>query len=275
MLIDLSFKPVSTTNPKGLTPAQIAFYNEQGYLKPFSVYTPQETERNRAYFDYLLAELRVQIPTRDSYAINGYHTRCKGLYEMVTRPAILDLVEDIIGPNIIAWGSHFFCKLPGDPKHVHWHQDASYWPLTPARTVTVWLAIDDADVENSCMHFLPGTHHRGRLEWREAQTPGVLNQEIANVEQYGQPVSDELKAGELSLHADMLAHGSAPNKSSRRRCGLTIRYCPPAVELVDRGWGLNAILCRGVNTNSQWEFPDKPAGENLSLPGPLKAIGGN
>jgi len=53
------------------------------------------------------------------------------------------------GPDVIAWGSHFFCKQPHDPRKVAWHQDASYWPLTPARTVTVWLAIDDADIANA------------------------------------------------------------------------------------------------------------------------------
>ncbi|HTS19552.1 MAG TPA: phytanoyl-CoA dioxygenase family protein [Verrucomicrobiae bacterium] len=274
MEIDLSFQPVATAQPRHLTQGQISFYNENGYLKPFTVYDPPHAERNRAYFDYLLAELRARNDGRDSYAINGYHGRCKGIYEMATHPAILDLVEDIVGPNIIAWATHFFCKLPGDPKHVHWHQDASYWPLTPARTVTAWLAIDDANIENACMHFLPGTHRRGQLEYRRPDTPGVLWQEITDIERYGNPVADELKAGQISLHADMLAHGSAPNLSGRRRCGLTIRYCPPEVQPIGPGWGGNAILCRGRCDNARWNFPAKPLGEDLSGSRP-KAIGGN
>jgi ectoine hydroxylase-related dioxygenase (phytanoyl-CoA dioxygenase family) len=241
---------------------------------PFTIYDALHAERNRAYFDYLLADLRAHNDGRDAYAINGFHTRCKGIYELATHPAILDLVEDIVGPDIIAWGTHFFCKLPGDPKHVHWHQDASYWPLSPARTVTVWLAIDDADVENACMHFLPGTHQHGHLEYKKPETPGVLNQEITNINKYGQPVPDILKAGQISLHADMLAHGSGPNQSNRRRCGLTIRYCPPAVEPVDRAWGGNAILCRGTCSNPLWSFPAKPLGEDLAGAKP-KVIGAN
>lgn len=271
---DLSFQPVRNQQPRTLTPAQIAFYNEHGYLKPFRLFHAREVERNRAYFDYLLAELRVHQPDRDQYAINGFQTRCRGLHALVTHPGILDLVEDLVGPNIIAWATHYFCKLPHDPKSVHWHQDASYWPLSPARTVTVWLAIDDADVDNACMHFLPGTHRLGHLEWHEAATPGVLNQEITHIEQYGQPVPDELQAGEISLHADMLAHGSGPNPSARRRCGLTIRYCPPSVEPVNRDWGRNAILCRGRCDNPHWQFPPAPAGEDLTGSKP-KVIGGN
>lgn len=273
MEIDLSFQPVATANPRHLTRDQIRFYNENGYLSPFTVYDTRHADRNRAYFDYLLAELRAHNDGRDSYAINGYHARCRGIYELATHPPILDLVEDLVGPNIIAWATHFFCKLAGDPKHVHWHQDASYWPLTPARTVTAWLAIDDVDAENACMHFLPGTHCRGRLEYRQPDTPGVLWQEIMDIEQYGQPVADELKAGQISLHADMLAHGSAPNMSQRRRCGLTIRYCPPEVRPVDGAWGGNAILCRGRCDYDWWSFPPKPVGEDVSGAMPKGMVG--
>jgi hypothetical protein len=274
MDIDLSFQPVANRRPKRLTPEQIASYNKHGYLMPFTVYDEAHAERNRAYFDYLLAEMRTFNDGRDAFAINGYHGKCRGLYEMATHPAILDVVEDIVGPDIIAWGTHFFCKLPGDLRHVHWHQDASYWPLTPARTVTVWLAIDDADVENACMHFLPGTHRRGHLEYKKPDTPGVLWQEITNIEQYGKPVPDVLKAGQMSIHADMLAHGSGPNRSSRRRCGLTIRYCPPTVTPVNPDWGKNAILCRGRSDNPSWEFKSKPPGEDMTGAKP-KVIGAN
>jgi len=121
-------------------------------------------------------------------------------------PVILDHVQDILGPNFICWGSHFFCKLAHDPRKVAWHQDAAYWPLTPARTVTVWLAIDDADRGNAAMKFLPGTHRQGHLKWREvAKDQAVLNQEIENTAQMGEPVYDVLRAGQFSLHADMLA----------------------------------------------------------------------
>jgi len=208
---DLSFRPVKNPTPQKLTRRQIDFYNENGYLMPFDVFAPIEAERNRAYFDYLLAEMKCFKDGRDQYAINGYHSHCRGLYRMATDQRILDLVEDIVGPNIVCWATHFFCKVPHDPKAVAWHQDASYWPLTPARTVTAWLAIDGVDVENSAMHFIPKTHNKGHLKWKETQRAAVLNQEIVDPLQYGDPVADCLKAGQISLHADMLVHGSEPN----------------------------------------------------------------
>jgi hypothetical protein len=271
--IDLSFKPVDNPHPKVLTREQIHFYNENGYLRPFDIFTPIETERNRAYFDYILAEMRCFKDGRGAYAINCYQTQCRGIYKFATDPRIVDLVSDIVGPNVICWASHFFCKLPHDPKAVAWHQDASYWKLTPARTVTVWLAIDDVDEENSAMQWIPKTHNIGHVKWRKATTPAVLDQEIADPLQYGQPVYDCLKAGQVSLHADMIIHGSDPNRSSRRRCGLTLRYCPPEVKPL-AAWGAGAILCKGQEPTGNWKLKPMPPGEDLEDPR-VKSVGGN
>lgn len=261
---DLSFLPVTNPTPRRLTQEQIRFYNEHGYIMPLRAYTPAEADRNRAYFDDLLRQVQQARADLDSYAINGFHPHCAGLYDIVTNPVILDHVQDLIGPDVICWGSHFFCKLPHDPRKVAWHQDASYWPFTPARTVTVWLAIDDTDRENSAMKFLPGTHNRGHLKWRQVpKTEAVLNQEIEGTEAMGEPVYDILKAGEFSLHADMLAHGSDANASARRRCGLTIRYCPPSVTTSNPRWTKGAIVCRGTDPTGQWTNHPRPPGENV------------
>lgn len=271
---DLSFKPTVNASPLRLTQDQIAFYNEKGYVAPFRAYHGAEADQNRAYFDDLLHQVQTTRPDLDAYSVNGFHVCCARLYDIVTNPIILDCVQDILGPDVIAWGSHFFCKQPHDPRKVAWHQDASYWPLTPARTVTVWLAIDDADQENAAMKFIPSTHNQGHLKWREiSKDQAVLNQEIENIGGFGQPVYDELKAGDFSLHADMLAHGSDPNSSDRRRCGLTIRYCPPIVRPINPDWGKGGILCRGEDTHGHWLLNPRPTGEDVSAI--VKKIGAN
>jgi hypothetical protein len=271
---DLSFQPVVNPSPRRLAPAQIEFYNTHGYIKPLAAFTPAEADRNRAYFDDLLRKVQQARNNLDSYAINGFHVHCAGLHDIVTHPLILDHVQDLLGPDFLCWGTHFFCKLAHDPRKVAWHQDASYWPFTPARTVTVWLAIDDADQGNAAMKFLPGTHKAGHLKWREVE-PGtaVLNQEIENADRLGEPVYDELKAGEFSLHADMLAHGSDPNHSDRRRCGLTIRYCPPTVRPLNPAWTAGAIICRGTDPTGCWPHHPRPDGENVGAV--VKIIGAN
>ena len=272
---DLSFAPVVNDNPSKLTREQIDFYNANGYVGPFPIFTKAEVEANREYFDFLLGELRKHNDGRDSYAINGYQTRCGGIWDLCMNDRILEYVEDLVGPNIVAWASHYFAKMPHDPKTVPWHQDASYWPLTPARTVTVWLAIDDADSENAAMQFVPGTHRLGHIEWEETDKPAVLGQEIKNVDRFGEPVHDAMPAGWISLHADMLVHGSEANTSDRRRCGLTLRYCPPEVRVQREGWKQQSIVCRGTDPENYWSHQERPDGDDLSPENRPKAYGGN
>lgn len=263
---DLRFHPSQTAHPRRLTPEQIRFYNENGYVMPIRIFDDQEIAEHRRYFDRLLEK-----HTReggDSYSLRRMQVYCQPLWDIITNPKILDCVEDILGPNIVAWGSQYFCKLPGDGKPVSWHQDASYWPLTPAHTVTLWLAIDDADRENGCMEVIPKTHTLGHLEFdmSGADENSVLPQKIKGIEQYGAPVCFELKAGEISLHADMLVHGSEPNNSNRRRCGLTVRYAAADVHSLDDGWNKNSILCRGTDPEGHWANKPRPEIDYLDLP---------
>ncbi len=241
---DLSFHPCTTAHPKVLTPEQIARFNREGYLKPFRIFTSEEMAGIRSYFDNLLAKYLAE--GKDSYSISSAHLRHGRVWDLLTNPKIVAIVEDLIGPSVIGWGSHFFCKMPGDGKTVAWHQDSSYWPLTPSKAVTVWLAIDDADRGNAAMRFLPGTHVLGHLtyELRETDDSNVLNQTVPEIENYGDPFYDELRAGEASVHADLLLHGSEANTSDRRRCGLTLRYTPGDVRAY-LGWAGKGVVVAG------------------------------
>ena len=159
----------------------------------------------------------------------------------------------------LTWGLVVEKKYSGDGKVVHWHQDASYWPLTPSKTVTVWLAIDDADRGNACMKYIPGTHVLGHLTYRltEGDAGNVLNQAVPDIEKYGDPVYVELKAGEASVHADLLLHGSGANTSDRRRCGLTLRYCAADVRAYD-GWNAKGVIVSGQDPSGHWANPQRP-----------------
>ena len=257
---DLSF--AEATGTKTLSTEQIATYNERGYLHPLTAFDSDAILPVRAYFDQLFNLMKARGVT-DNYAMLGYHTRCPGLYDIVKNRQILDVVEDIIGPDIICWTSHAFCKVAHDRKAVLFHQDGSYWPLTPARTVSAWLAIDDSDRENSCLQVIPGTHKMGQLPWGKARDNAVLDQAMDNPTVYGVPKYIELKAGQFSIHADMMAHGSDPNPSDRRRCGFAIRYCPPSVTPLKKDWSRNALLCRGNDTTGYWTYSGRPEKDDV------------
>lgn len=270
---DLSFRPVQSSAPSTLTPAQIDHYNREGYVTGLTAFDPETACANSAYFDRLLASL----PGDGAYAINCYQARAAGIWDICTTPRILDHVQDIIGPNVICWASHFFCKMPGDPKAVPWHQDAAFWALAPSRSVTVWLAIDDADAENAAMEFIPRTHNKGQLKWQASGPGTVLDKELVGAEDMGDPVVNALRAGQFSLHADMLAHGSKPNASDRRRCGLTLRYCPPEVRITDPSWakGIEPIMCRGTDPEGYWQHHARPVGNDVSAANSPRNLGGN
>src|SRR5437762_1603942 len=160
---DLRFHPCTTADPRVLTPEQIARFNRDGYLMPFRFFAPDEIAEMRSYFDRLLAAYTAE--GKDSYSISSAHLRHGRVWDLLTNPRIVAVVKDLLGPSVVGWGSHFFCKMPRDGKTVAWHQDSSYWPLTPSKAVTVWLAIDDADRGNACMKYIPGTHVLGHLTY--------------------------------------------------------------------------------------------------------------
>lgn len=257
---DLRFHPSPVTAPLTLSREQVEAFNRDGYVKGIPVFDSAEIAAHRAYFEVLLAQVLAEGGS--SYSISTAHLRYGRVYDLLTHPRIVALVRDLIGDNVVAWGSHFFCKMPADGKVVHWHQDSSYWPLTPSKAVTVWLAIDDADVENACMRFIPGSHHFGHLTYRmtEEGSDAVLNQEVPNAEQFGQPVDVELKAGEVSLHSDLLLHGSNANESDRRRCGLTLRYCAADVR-AGLDWNQKGVIVCGVDPSGHWANPPRPAAD--------------
>ncbi len=73
----------------------------------------------------------------------------------------------------------------------------------------------------------------------------------------GERNDDELKAGEISIHSDLLLHGSEPNQSKRRRYGLTLRYCPTSVR-AELGWNAKGVVASGKDESGHWANPRRP-----------------
>jgi len=254
---EMNFTPSVAGALNTLTAAQVQQYNETGYLLPFDALDEAESRETRAFFDGVLAAF-IELG-RNSYSINTAHLRFAAIYRLVQHPRILDAVSDLLGPDVVCWGSHFFCKMPHDGKTVPWHQDSTYWPLSPTRTVTVWLAIDDADPENANMKFIPRSHLHGLIDYDHTQDDqSVLNLAVQNAESYGDAEVDvALKAGQFSMHSDLLLHGSEANGSDRRRCGLTIRYAAAGVTTW-YDWHKKGFLVRGEDKNGHWANPPQP-----------------
>src|SRR5262245_65839716 len=201
---DLRFHTLGVENPSTLTREQIAEFNRDGFLKGIRLFDEDVIAAHRRYFDGLLE--RVVAAGGDSYSISTAHLKYPEVYDLLRHPRVVTVVKDLLGDNVIGWGSHYFCKMPRDGKRVSWHQDASYWPLTPSKTVTVWLAIDDADTENACMRFIPGSHLRGPLPHLPSgeSEENVLDHTAVDPLAIGAPVDNGLRGGEVSLNRHLL-----------------------------------------------------------------------
>jgi ectoine hydroxylase-related dioxygenase (phytanoyl-CoA dioxygenase family) len=131
-------------------------------------------------------------------------------------PKILDMVEQLIGPDVALWNMSFFAKPALNGKKTPMHQDGEYWPIVPLATCTVWIAIDAATVENGCLRYIPGSHKQNRLMAHEVKNDPnyTLNRELAPTEYDASTAEDLiLPAGGMALHDVYIAHGSEENGS--------------------------------------------------------------
>ena len=85
----------------------------------------------------------------------------------------------------------------------------------------------------------------------------VLDREVKNADKFGKPVDVSLKAGQFSIHSDLLLHGSEPNSSMERRCGLTMRYASAEVKAY-LGWEQKGVLISGKDKRGHWANLPKP-----------------
>ena len=260
---ELRFCPLGVDSPGTLSKEQISHYNDRGFLAPINVFGDCEIADIREYVDRLLKGALAAGWTAGE--LTNWHLYCRGVFDLVTHPRILDVVEDFLGGTIILRNCHFFIKLPGEGRRVSWHQDASYWPLKPSKVISVWLAIDDSCPANGAMQVIPRSHLRPGIPFRRSapEERNVLSQTVDNPEHYGDaPVSLELKAGQISLHSDWILHGSEPNRSDRRRCGLAMRYLSSDVRASD-GWNEDSVICRGTDPSGHWANHPRPTHDSV------------
>lgn len=246
--------------PKALTAEQVERYHRDGFLFPVRVLSEAETARYRgkveAYETVVDGTRRIGGRFPKS---NKLHLVFTWANELVRHPGILDVVEDIIGPNLLVWGNSMWIKEAHDPSFVSWHQDSTYWGLEPLDVVSVWLALTEATVDNGAMQFAPGSHAWGQLPHTDTtdKTNMLSRGQTADVAIDAAKVVDVvLRPGEISLHHIRMLHGSKANRSGGRRIGMPVRYIPPHVHQAE-GRG-SAKLVRGVDTHVHFDPEPDP-----------------
>ncbi|MDA9535310.1 phytanoyl-CoA dioxygenase [Bradyrhizobium sp. CCBAU 21362] len=231
--------------PKMLSEVQVEQYRSKGFVCPIDALSVEEAARFLARME----DLEGREPDLWARSKIKPHLLMMWLNDLMRNSSILDAVEDLLGPDIMAWATGHFDKKPQDPSFVTWHQDGTYWGLSEPSIVTAWVALTPSNRENGCMRVIPGSHHQGQLPHRNTDDRNNLLSRGQDVEvdvDEDQAVDLELRPGQMSLHHIMLIHGSKPNFSDTRRLGITIRYVAAHVSQTS-GFRDSATLVRGTD----------------------------
>ena len=221
-----------------LTEAQLAHYHEYGYVSGIRVLTDEQVDVLRAQLSGLFdpahegRELWHEYHTNESgdpdnvlfHALGAWRIK-PAFHDALWNPAFLVPASQLLGGAVRFWHDQLFCKPAGHGGVVAWHQDYSYWTrTTPMRHLTCWIGLDDATVDNGCLHYVPGSHH-----WKLLPITGLAKnmdaiQQVLTPEQKAQfkPVAIELKKGEATFHHPHMVHGSYANRTDRPRRGFVI-----------------------------------------------------
>ncbi len=228
-----------------LNAEQVEAYHREGYLLPYTpLFSSSDFARLKAIFE---EDLALYGPDK----LDTIHFRDPRLLEFLLSDTVLDVIEQVVGPDIGLWSSHFICKLPQVGKATPWHEDSSYWngrASTMAGICTVWLAIDEASPENGCMRVIPGSHNNGFSQYENVDSSQNIfgSQILPEQVDEDKAVYFALKPNEYSLHEARLIHGARANTSNTRRTGYTMRYFPTTTHIIpERNPGHKLWLARG------------------------------
>jgi ectoine hydroxylase-related dioxygenase (phytanoyl-CoA dioxygenase family) len=249
-----------------LSQDQVETYRRDGYSFPHAALSPTELEDCRAglarYEDWLGSPVNAADRRWRSaaYVFLPWYDR------LVRNPKILDAVESLIGPDLLVYTGTFFIKEANSPTFAAWHQDATYFGLTPHDHVTAWVALTEATEEAGCMEVVssngaPAQLHHAALALEHSINGGGQ----AIVEKFDQQKTAMMAvpAGSFSLHHTLCRHRSAPNRAAHRRVGIGISYIPTHCRLTGTV-RMCAPLVRGEDKFGNFELLPPPESEFAS-----------
>lgn len=249
--------------PKFLSQNQIDEFHEAGFLSPIDVMSEDQALSYRQRLQAAESEYPQELNAENR---NNPHLSFSFLDELAHHPIVLDVVEDLIGPDISLWGSVLFIKEPESPHYVSWHQDATYMGITPHDFVTPWIALSPSNLESGCMSMIAGSHRRHIQNHEETFAEDNIltrGQAIRDVDE-SLAVDLILRPGQMSVHHAEVIHGSKPNLSQQRRIGYALQaYIPPPAR---QTLGANYWLpVRGKDWHGDSQRFSRPTGDMESV----------
>lgn len=220
-----------------LSEKQVSFYKEHGYLAVEDVLPQEQVLELQRVTDEFQEKSRSVTENDNIFDLEPDHSRSRPRLRRLKSPAnhhpayervlrddgILDIVSQLVGPEIRTNGQKLNMKLGGEGSPVEWHQDWAFYPHTNDDMLAVGVAIDDMTLDNGCLMVIPGSHRGRILDHHEAgHFVGAVTEPDFSPEG-AVPVT--VKAGGISIHHVRTLHGSAPNVSQAPRRLFLIQYC--------------------------------------------------
>jgi non-haem Fe2+, alpha-ketoglutarate-dependent halogenase len=203
-----------------LSRQQLTQYKRQGILFPIKVLSSEEITSFNSEVELLIKNC--DSPRR----MHGMHLFFEWAYRLITHDALLDVIQDVIGGDILVYGTLIFYKPPRDSGYVSWHQDGIYSGLHLTPSVSAWIALTPSDSANGCMRVIPKSHKRRLNHTKDTDEANLIERgdQVATVINEAEALDVVLQPGEMSLHHSSIVHGSRPNTSGGPRVGFIVRF---------------------------------------------------
>ena len=236
-----------------MRPDQIEAYRRDGFAFPIEILSRAEVEGFRGAFESLIESSRDYSPKR----FDRLHLLFDWAHQVVTHERLLDVVEAILGDDILVYGTLVLAKQPHDLRYASWHQDSFYSGLHLTPSTTAWIALTPSHRGNGCMRVIPGSHRLGALDHENVEDEHLLNRRGERVKlevDESQAVDVELQPGQISLHESTLVHSSNPNASDEPRIGFIVRFVTSRM----RNPNTRLMRVRGDGDCSHLDLAEKP-----------------
>ena len=275
----------TTPIPPGLSPEQLAFFERNGFVGPFTALSPEAMAERYPIF---LKALLHPSPVYGFRTLRDHHLSCRALFEICSHPAVVERVASLLGPDLLLWRSTIFRKLPGAAR-VIWHQEHDFRghrgtpALDPPSNISAWFAFTETHRKNGCVQIFPASHH-ALLERRPvAKGMGIFGHDYVfeNLPD-GKPLYMEVEPGQFFLFNERIVHGSDPNTSASERSGISIRLTATSTRIhqgmrVDgqglplRNW--HAVLLRGRDAYGHNKLGPPPERDFHPMSGLRESLG--
>lgn len=264
------FLTAPTGNEFRLNADQLEFYETNGYLAGVRLLDDEQIEFLRHELSQLIdpsnpaRDLFYEFNSNEStdpnkvlfHALGAWRVS-PGFHDLLWHARLLVPAAQLLHGDVRFWHDQIFFKPAQHGGLVAWHQDYSYWTRTqPMAHLSCWIGLDDSNVANGCVHYVPGSHR-----WDLLPITGLANdmnaiQSVLNAAQteHFKPVAIELKKGEASFHHPLMVHGSFENTTAWPRRAVVINLVRDGVHSASNDPLLDGIPLIPAGQKLQGQF---------------------